>query len=70
MNLTVTVEQAIRSEQSCFHTRPFRVAVDSARASTLVALWSCDGEGRLAQTWVSVSMAGGKNEADAYRPAP
>jgi hypothetical protein len=70
MNFTVTAEQAIRAEKSCFHTQPFQVAVGSNRAPMLVALWSCDGEGRLAQTWVSVSMAGIKNEADAYRPVP
>jgi hypothetical protein len=57
MNLTVTAEQAIRAGKTAFHTKPFGVTMGSARAPMLEALWSCDGEGRLAQTWVSVSVA-------------
>ncbi len=63
MNLTVTAEQAIRAEKSCFHTQPLRVTMGSARAPTLVALWHRDGDGRLAQAWVSVSIAGRKDGA-------
>jgi hypothetical protein len=57
MNLTATAQRAIRAEKSAFHTQPFGVAVGSTRAPLLVALWSCDEEGCLAQTWVSVSLA-------------
>jgi hypothetical protein len=62
MNFTVTADKTIRAEKTAFHTQPFRVTVDPARAPMLVALWGCDGEGRLVQTWVSVSLAAGKHE--------
>lgn len=62
MNFTVAAGKTIRAEQTAFHTQPFGVAMDPARAPMLVALWGCDGEGRLVQTWVSVSLAACKHE--------